>query len=101
MHTPTELLDRAVQDSIVILGIGGRVPCGRFKLVFKEIDAETFAKIMYATDQMMFDFEGSDAKDEKNILPTIDRHDFEYREHFNQVADIFRKYFGSETLRFE
>lgn len=96
-----ELLDRAVHDSIVVLGIGGRVPCEKLKLVFKEIDATTFAKIMYATDQMEFDFEGPDALHEKNILPMIERNYFEYREHFKQVADIFRKYFGSETLRFE
>ena len=96
-----ELLDRAVHDSIVVLGIGGRVPCEKFKLVFKEIDATTFAKIMYATDQMEFDFDGQDAVDEKNILPTIEQHGFEHREHFKQVADIFRKHFGSQTLRFE
>lgn len=98
--SPTDRLQDAVNDTIVEMGIGGYVHSQQFGLVFKEIDASTFAKIMYATEYMLLDFEGDARVDEANIVPTINKYNFEEKKHFGQVEAIFRKHFGSLPLKF-
>jgi hypothetical protein len=88
-----------VYDTIVELGVGGYIPSHKFGLVFNEIDASTFAKIMYATEYMLADFEGDATIDEANILPTINKYNFEAKRHFGQVEEIFRRHFGSQPLK--
>ena len=95
-----EKLENAVYDTIVELGIGGYVTYRKFNLVFKVIDARTFANIMYATDQMTVDFEGKEVTNEANIPLTISKYNFEEKKHFHQVEAIFRRHFGSRALRF-
>jgi hypothetical protein len=96
-----EKLSDAVGETIVKLGIGGYVPSSKFKLVFSEIDATTFAKIMYATDQMLIDFEGAEATNETNIPLMIGKYNFEEKKHFSQVMGIFQKHFGSNVAHFD
>ena len=91
-------LDSAVYDTIVVLGIGGFVSVREFKHAFGEIDAKTFAKIMYATDQMLEDFDGTEATNPANISPTIAKYDFEEERHFSEVMELFRKHFGSGVV---
>ena len=91
-------LEAARGDSIVILGIGGYVKAKDFKTVFKEIDAETFARIMYATEQMLDDFDGAESVNPKNIPLTIAKYNFEEKQHFSQVAGLFRKHLGSTIV---
>lgn len=98
-RSPVERLEDAVYETVVEIGVGGFVPARKFMLVFKEIDASTFARIMYATDLMMSEFEGYKAVDERNILPTINSNNFEAEKHFCKVESIFRRHFGSQTLK--
>ncbi|MDU8926386.1 hypothetical protein RXV86_03215 [Alisedimentitalea sp. MJ-SS2] len=99
--TSLELLECAAYDTIVIPGIGGFVPTSAFLVVFPVIDASTFAKIMYATDQMLIDFEGPECVNPANLVPTIETQDFTLDRHFRAVEDIFRKHFGTETVQRE
>ncbi|MEP4196506.1 MAG: hypothetical protein ABJL99_12830 [Aliishimia sp.] len=91
-------LEAARYDSILILGIGGYVKAREFKLAFSEIDATSFANIMYATEQMLRDFDGEEAVNPENISPTIAKYEFQEKRHFSQVMDVFIKHFGSNTV---
>ena len=92
-------LEAARYDSIVILGIGGYVKAREFALAFDAIDPEMFAKIMYATEKMLDDFEGDEAINPANIPLTITKYRFEQKRHFPQVVEIFRKHLGSDPIR--
>lgn len=88
-----EKLEYARYDTIVILGIGGYVKASEFLPIFKEIDAVTFAKIMFATEQMLFDFEGAECVNPANIPLMIKKYDFEEERLFSRIVEIFQKYF--------
>lgn len=91
--------DYAVGDCISKLGIGGRISAEEILKAYREIDAILFAKIMYATDHMMHNFEGTDCEDPAKIMQIIDERDFSRMPHFDDVADIFRNHFGDDTAR--
>jgi len=92
-------LEAARYDSIVILGIGGYVKARDFKLAFNEIDAEIFAKIMYATQQMLVDFDVAESVNPANIPLTISKYKFEQKPHFHQVMEIYRKHLGLSRVQ--
>ena len=89
----------ARDDAIALIGIGGYVEPEDLYQHYNVMDAKLFAKIMYATEWMLLEYEGGEAGNSKNIPDTIARHDFESKPHFHQVAEIFRLHLGSEPVR--
>ncbi|SMR81902.1 hypothetical protein SAMN04488030_2326 [Aliiroseovarius halocynthiae] len=92
-------LEAAIDDTIVTLGVGGFVRTRGIAQAFEEIDATTFANVMYATDQMLDDFEGHEAVNPANIRPTIAKYNFDKGRVFRGVEEIFRKHFGVGVVR--
>lgn len=94
-------LEAAIDHSVGSLGIGGFVRAKGIAQAFDEIDATTFAKIMYATDAMLYEFHGQDASNPKHIQPTISKleHEFVRDLCFQKVEAIFRDHFGPDILR--
>ena len=62
-------LDAARYDTVAIYGIGGHVKAKEYARVYNEIDAELFAQITFATQQMVFDFDATDWDNPEKFLP--------------------------------
>lgn len=93
-------LEDAVYDTQVILGLGGFVPTEDFKKAFARIDAETFAKIIYASEKMLEEFEYPETVNPENIPLMIAKYDFRKERCFSRIEDIFRKHFGSSVAEY-
>ena len=93
-RTVVERIEAARYETIARLGTGGYIKAADFCRLYKEMTPDLFAQIMYATEQMLDDFDGEEDVDPANIPVTIARHDFRHKQHFREVAEVFVRHVG-------